>query len=50
MLLFALILVSGGAVVKDTIGFRYNILVVPLLAFFIARRSCTQGFTQYRSP
>jgi uncharacterized protein len=36
LLLFALILVSGGAVVQGTIGFGYNILVVPLLALFIA--------------
>jgi uncharacterized protein len=36
VLLFALILVSVGAVVQGTIGFGYNILVVPLLALFIA--------------
>jgi uncharacterized protein len=38
VLLLALLLVTGGAVVQGTIGFGYNILVVPLLALFIAPR------------
>jgi uncharacterized membrane protein YfcA len=36
VLVLALVLVTGGAVVQGTIGFGYNILVVPLLALFIA--------------